>query len=786
MAEHSSVTQAPQDPAKKAVTVYGSTVAGDDPEAREDTGEYNDAELLQEAREFLDYVETAEADNRTRAAEMLRFIYKRFAQWPDKIYRDRTNENRPCLEINQLPQFINQILNDQRQNRPAIKIRPTSGDATVEVAEIYQDLIRHIEQDSNAAGAVDTAFRYCVAGNIGYWRFTTEYESETSFHQKICFKPIPNPFCVYYDPDCKEPDGSDCEKVLITEDINKDEFARRYPDADPIDWQSTDPTLTSWINGDAIKIADYLHVVKSMDTLYQMQNGDVHFESEKPDDWPEEMAWPPSEEWYVNKRDVDRRSVRWEVINGIQVLERHEWAGKYIPVVPVYGDETNIEGDVIRKGAADNAVDSQQMYNFLVTSAAEAAANQPKAPFLVTQEQIAGHEREFGDANIKNDPYLTYNKYSESGQEAGYGPPARQAPDVDVSGTLNQAAIFQQNLRATIGIQDPLSNMNVQDQSGRAILAKERVSNTGTFHFQDNLSRAICFGGQILVDLIPHIYDTERTLQLLREDGTQYTKTVNQQQPPIMPAGTGPMGMPMGGLQPNGQPPMAPPAPPPLRDLTVGEYDVVVESGPSYSTKRVEFANQVLELAQSNPQFWGVAGDIIVKNLDMPNAQAIADRLEVMLPPQIQMLKNNPDADPQVVALQNAMQQQGQQAQAGMQHLQQQLQEMSQQNQKLQSQLYTAAATAAMDKAKAARVTTDAQVDLQTQIMQSDDVKLHAKIDMEQLRADIRKQEQDHALQVIDRILAAIKLQQTQAQPIGPEINQERAFIPGGNGAAQP
>ena len=801
-------------PPARAATVLGNDpppATSDSPEAQQDTSDYSDAELLREARDFLDYVETAEADNRTRAAECLRFTYKRFAQWPDKIYRDRTNENRPCLEINQLPQFVNQVLNDQRQNRPAIKVRPVSDDATVEIAEIHQDLIRHIEYDSNAPGAIDNAFRYAVAGNVGFWRFTTEYEDEDSFNQKICFTPIPDPFAVYYDPDCKEPDGSDCERVLVSQEMNKNEFQRLYPDASPIDWETTDPVLTAWLKPDMIRIADYLHVVKRKETLYLMHNGDRHFASEKPVDWPEELSWPPNEDWYVDKREVDRRSVRWEVINGLQVLERHEWAGKFIPIVPVYGDETNIEGDRIRKGLIDGAIDSQQMYNFLITSAAEAASNQPKAPYLVTSEQVAGHEREFGQANIKNYPYLTYNKFTEGGQEAGYGPPQRQSVDTDVQGLLAQAQVFQMNLRATIGIQDPLQNMQVQDQSGRAILAKERVSNTGTFHFQDNLSRAIAYGGRILLDLIPHIYDTQRTLQLLKEDGTQYAKQVNVPSPMPPQMGqqmgqTGPLGMPApGGLQPNGQanpaavPPQPVQAPPRIRDLTVGSYDVMVEAGPSYSTKRVEFANQAMELAQSYPAFWGIAGDILVKNLDMPNAEKIADRLKVMLPPPIQMLENNPDADPQVIALQSAMQQQTQQSQAQIQQLSQELQKANNSLLQTQSQLHITKAQAADAQSKANTTMATAQADIQTQRMESNDVRERIRMDREemlaenqrkreelnanivqeraQLSAQIKQDQAELALQTIDRITNLIALQQKQAQPVAQEAEQMTAPV---------
>src|SRR5271157_3122612 len=422
-----------------------STTHEDTPATSEDQRDYTDEQLLDEARKFLDEVETADGENRSRAAEMLRFAYKRSTQWPDKIRREREGDNRPCLEINQILSFLNQILNDIRQNRPSIKVRGASDDATEEMAEIRQDLIRHIEYDSQADAIYDNGVRYAAAGNIGYWRVCTEYEGEDSFDQKIMLKPIPNVMSVYYDMECSEPDGSDAEKCLVTEEISKDDFERRYPEAAPVDWQSTDPILTAWIKPDTIRIADYLHKVRHVETLYQMQDGTNMWES----DFEEQGQPIPEEGEYLQKREVDRVEVRWEVINGQEILERHEWAGTYIPVVAVYGDVTNIEGEIIRQGLTDRAEDMQQMYNFTVTSAAEAIAIQPKVPWLVAEGMIEGRERDWGNLNVKNFPYLSYRAFDEQGKPLP--PPQRQAPNVDVSSLFQQAQGYQQDMRLVIG-----------------------------------------------------------------------------------------------------------------------------------------------------------------------------------------------------------------------------------------------------------------------------------------------------------------------------------------------
>src|SRR5208337_2090739 len=695
-------------------TLPENTSFEDKPSTHEDQRDYDDAQLLEEARKFLDTVETADGENRSRAAEMLRFAYKRDCQWPDKIRREREGDNRPCLEINQIPAFLNQVLNDIRQNRPSIKVRGASDDATEEMATIRQDLIRHIEYDSQADAIYDNGVRYAAAGNIGYWRICTEYESEDSFDQKIVLKPIPNVMSVYYDMECSEPDGSDAEKCLVTEEISKEDFERRYPEAAPIDWQSTDPILTAWIKPDTIRIADYLHKVRHVETLYQMPDGSSVWESDL-----EKAKQPlPEEGEYLQKREVDRVEVRWEVINGQEILERHEWAGTYIPVIPVYGDQTNIEGETIRQGLTDRMQDSQQMYNFLITMAAEAAALQPKAPWLVPEGAIDQRERDWGMANTKNLPYLVYRATDEMGKPLP--PPQRSSPDVDVQGMLGQAALFQQDMRTVSGVPDPTAQMQTQDQSGRAILAKERVSATSTYHFVDNLSRALRYTGRILLDAIPHYYDTQRTLMLLREDGSQYKTTVNQAQPQTAPV-----------LDMHGNMIQEPQVLPPFNDLTTGKYDCVVDTGPSYASKRVEFVNSVMDLTQSNPNLWQVAGDLLVKNMDWPGAEDVADRLKVMLPPPILAQEASRSQDPMVTALSQQMQQLQQQSQQQMQAAGAQMQKLQQDLQQAQTQVLQERASKAQMQAAQAGKDQQAQADIAMQQMKSQDVQLHGRIDQE-------------------------------------------------------
>jgi hypothetical protein len=763
----------PAVPPERVQSIFGSTVFGagqpngmvhDDPERGEDKEKsaQDDAELLREAREFLDYSDTQDSENRNRASEMLRFCYKRGSQWPDQIRRERERDNRPCLEYNQMPAFINQIANDERQNRPAIKVRGASDDATAKMAEIRQDLIRHIEYDSAADQSYDQAFRYAVAANMGYWRVVTEYESEDSFDQVLRVIPIKDIFSVHYDPDCVEPDGSDAGRCLVTEDISKDEFERRYPDAAPIDFSTTDPLITAWVKPDSIRIADWLHKVYYDDVLYFKHDGTTAWESDLGDEQPEGA--------YIDKKTVERCRIDWEVINGVEVLERHEWAGKFIPIVPVWGDVTNVDGEIIRQSLIERAVDAQQMYNFWMTTAAEIAAMQPKSPWIVAAEAIAGQEKNWGMANTKPFPYLTYRATSELGQPLP--PPQRSSPNVDVGGMLDQANLCLQNMRQVIGIADPLQNMQVEDnQSGRAILAKERVASTSTFHFVDNLSRAIRYTGKVLLDLIPSIYDTQRTLQLLREDGSQYTAEVNTPKPQ-MPQIPG----------------QAPPPPSPddqeaaaqsnkINDLSTGRYDVVVDSGPSFASKRAEFVNSVMELSSANQSVWPAVGDLAVKHMDWPGAEDVSASLLALAPPQIQALRASKSKDPIVIGLGQQVQQLTQQLQQVQQQAAAKIQQMTTENQKMQSQIYAKDMQVTTEKGKTSQAVSaarnanlDAQADIITQKMEQQDVMAQEEGERERLEHEKIMDKARLGLELFDRLLHMAEIQQKQAQPVGPEV----------------
>lgn len=683
------------------------------------------------------YVQEVDYDNRKAAEDDNAFVWVKGRQWPDRIRQQRDADGRPWLEINQLPQFIHQVVNDQRQNRPAIKVRPFSSGANEDSAEVLEGLTRRIEYDSQAPAVYDTGFEQAVTTGRGYWRICTEYESETSFNQVVRLRQIPNFLAVAMDPDYQCPDASDAEWCFIAETMTQDEFKERYPDAQPLDFEAMDTQtlIAKWIEGnDKLVVADYFEREYTSTTLCLLDDGSSIDKDDLPEaDPPVEGAPPDQPDTYAGKRVVDEREtkecrVRWYKCYGGGILETYEWAGRYIPVVCVIGDCTIVDGKRVYQGLVRRARDVQTMFNFWQTKATEQLALAPAAQWLIPDESIEGYETVWDNANIRNFPRLPYN------HDPTRPPPQRIDPVPAQMGVLQQANECRQDFYTTIGIYPPSLGKESNEISGIAINYRQQQGDRATFHFVDNLSRAIEHTGRIILDLIPHIYDTQRQLAVLQEDGNPRFVTINQQDPV-----TGQV----------------------LNDVKNGEYSVAVDVGPSYATRRMEAAQSMLEFMQAYPQAAQLLGDMLARNQDWAEADKIAARLQVMLPPPIQMMEAQQGGDPKVAALASSMQQQQGQFQGAMQQMQGQMQQLQAQNQKLTQQV----AQAKLSGMKVAMQATAAQ----------HDAEMKAGAESQRTATDGFRADSDRLGLVLDFIVDLMQLQQKQAQPVVPEAAQVAA-----------
>lgn len=571
-----------------------------------------DDDLLKEARERLAACVKHSADDRREAAEDFRFIAGE--QWPADMRQLRQVEARPCLTINKLPAFVHQVVNDQRMNRPSIKVHPVDDGADVEVAEVVQGMIRYIEYNSNADVAYDTSVQHATIGGFGYFRLVTDYCDDDSFEQEIKFRRVQNPFSVYIDPWSQEPDGSDMQYAFITELVSKVDFKSQYPNAKAYSAEALTvgqgDSATVWMSDDSVRVAEYYKFVLESAKLVRLEDGRDIYESDM-QDGDVVMVGPDGKPMM---RDTTRRKVMWYKITGADVLESTEIPCKWIPVFPVYGDEQIVDGKIRRNGMVRFARDPQRMYNFWMTSATEEVSLRPKTPFIGAVGQFETAKKDWKQANTRSFAFLEYDPVEVGG---GVAPAPQRQSMADVpTGVLAMAMHASDNIKATTGIFDASLGAGGNETSGRAITARQREGDTANFHYTDNEARTIRHAGRCIVYMIPRIYDTPRIVRILGPDEKMDMVPVNTPNLEQKPTQDGAIKAVM-------------------NDLKTGKYDVTIGVGPSYSTKRAEAVDAMMQVGQSYPQIWQIAGDKLIRAMDWPDADEIADRVAKTLPPEL-------------------------------------------------------------------------------------------------------------------------------------------------------
>ncbi len=610
------------------------------------------AHKLSQMRSRFKMAIAAYSDTREDQLDDLRFMAAspdNHYQWPADVLSTRgsvqgqTINARPCLTINKLPQHVRQVTNEQRQNRPSPNVIPVDDDADIEVAEIFDGMIRHIEYMSDADVAYDTACDNQVTYGEGYIRILTEYCDETSFDQDIKIGRVRNSFSVYMDPTIQDPCGADAEWCFITEDILKADYERMYPNAMPVSSIMTqgvgDQALSQWLSETTVRIAEYFYCDYKPETLNLYPDGTTTYQGTPQDKIMRQMGLKPT-----RQRKLQRKSIKWCKTNGYEIIEERDWAGAYIPVIRVIGNEWSIEGQLEISGLVRNAKDAQRMYNYWVSQEAEMLALAPKAPFIGYGGQFEGYEEKWKTANTQNYPYLEVNPDATDGAGNMLPLPQRAQPPMAQTGLIQAKMGASEDIKAATGQYNASLGMTSNERSGRAILARQREGDVGTYHYVDNLARAIRHVGRQLVDLIPKIYDTQRIARVIGVDGESKMVRLDPNQPQAVQKLVNEQGVVVEKIYNPG----------------VGKYDVKVTTGPSYLTKRQESMDAMSQILQGNPNLWAAAGDLFVKNMDWPGAQEMAQRLKKMIDPKLLQEEDDPAlqaANQQIQAMQQQMEQ---------------------------------------------------------------------------------------------------------------------------------
>lgn len=597
-----------------------------------------DEDVIKEARERWKDCEEHDREARELRTDDLRFSNPAEPeQWPEELKQMRQNAvggARPCLTFDQTNPFLNQVINAARESKPSITVRPVDSGSDVKVAETLSCLIRHIEDHSRADIAYDTAIDYAARCGLGYFRVVTEVTNYAQNEQEILIQRIADPDSVRLDPDWQEPDGSDIAFGFVESQMTKRAFTRKYPKAKAVDF---DTDKDGWFTEKMVRIVEYFNVREEKENILVIvdENNEEAEYCEK-DYWDlvQETGMRPD---VVRTYEAKTRKVDWYKLTGAEVLEKTEFPASYVPIIPVIGSEVWIEGKRHLSGLIRPMKDPQRAYNYDRNNYIEHVSLQNKIPYLIAAEAVEGREGEWGSANTSNAAYLTYNYTDSDGKTLPT--PQRQMPPAASSAYAQGSQMALADIQAGIGMFQANLGQRSNETSGVAIDSRKAQGETASFHYIDNRNRSIRHCGRILLEMIPRVYDTKRQLRILGESGepTNVTLDPDLQQSHEMKGNT------LAAFNPS-----------------IGNYDVSVQAGPAYGTRRQEALQALKEVINGNPQALALLGDQLISLTDMPNAEKFAKRMKFMLPPEVKAAEdaeNQGQESPEVMQVKQQAQQ---------------------------------------------------------------------------------------------------------------------------------
>lgn len=570
----------------------------------------SEKDIFEEARDRLQIALTADSDNRNRAKDDL--LFREGDQWDSKTSPITSSSmDTPELTINLTDALVRRVVNNMKQQRPRGKCHPVGDGAQVEIAELINGIGRHVEYRSEASVAYDTAGDSAVTVGWGYWRIVSEYVSPDSFDQDLRILPIRNIFTVYVDPGAIMPTASDMGWAIISIKMKRTEYKRLYPRMDNVAWSDTgrDEWRADWEEAEEIRLAEYFRIREKSETLYQLrdaQGGEfTRFKSDMPT--PESLA--AAGIVVTGERESSRRQVEWFRLNGTRVVDRAILPGTWIPIIRCEGNATDVDGKIMRRGMVRAMQDPARMVNYGEVAKIKRLGLTPQAPWIAAEGQLDGHPEW---ENTNREPYavLTYKPVTvmTAQGEVVLPPPARQQPAGIEAGFAEFTNAMRSNLLAVAGMpNDPGQDMGGQVVSGKAIQRRDRISDQSHYQYYDNQTLAIAQTWRIMLEWIPHYFSEERMQRIIGEDGVPRMVKINAKDPAAKVK----------------------------NDLTIGRYDVVMDTGPGYDTKREEGADTLLGMLSSPPiaeSLMKIAPDLIFRSIDHPYMQEIADRFSALTP----------------------------------------------------------------------------------------------------------------------------------------------------------
>ena len=614
------------------------------------TDKNKDSDILQSMRDFRKRAESYWSEIYDQAAEDIEFCVNKDSQWDSKARAERAANNRPCVTINKIASFVHQQTNAMRANKMTLNAIPVGNDDVAE-AEIQDALIEYVLKSSKADIATDWAGGRAIMGGFGFYRVTTEYENEISFNQDIKVKRIENPQSTYLSPEIKCPYGSDTTEAITGEWLSKAEFKRQFPDKDAVSADDLTEVM-DWQSEDTVFVAEYYAIEYIQDTLYLLADDETILKS-KLDEYEGDEGLE-----IVNERKTQTKKVMWYKCSRDAILEQTEIKADFIPIILVVGDEQWVKNKRYWNSLITNAKDPQIIYNYARTAQLEQLQKAGNRPWVADGRSIEGYEAHWADLNNPNMTYIPYNSTDDNGNPIA--PPFMATAYQGSPDLMREVMTSADEIKATTNIHDASLGAQGNETSGRAIMARQRQSDQGNFHFLDNFKRAYEHLGRVILSMIPNYYDTQRVLRITQDDVVYKTLLINTPQDSEM-AQKYAKELENAQVGINGL----------FNDVTVGKYDIRIAAGADYNTQREEAREVLIELGRAYPQLMEIAGDLIIRAFDFPDADKISERLKLLLPPQLQGEDGDaPEMPPE-------LQQQMQQMQQQMQQMEQALQQAS-------------------------------------------------------------------------------------------------------------
>lgn len=567
----------------------------------------SDEALLKEIRSRYDAARAAWDEVRDEGDIDLRFVSG--DPWSPKDREAREKAGRPCLRVDELSQYFNQSINDVRANPLAVKFSPRGGGASEKGAEFYQSKMREIEYRSKAQMAYTTAFENCVQRSYGAVRLETRWvDDETDpWRQELWIVPVVNPNQITPDPYFQRPDGSDLRYLFDEEAVPWDEFARDYPDAEAKSF-SADLKLTApkWVREDSVTVANYWTVEVERKTL----------RTTKPDG-------------AKVSRDLETRRVWCYRTNGVEILSKKQWAGKYIPYAFCLGKVLwRTDGGEAKRTILSMtrlARDPQMLYAYYRTCEAELVGLTPKFPYFAYRGSLDKAQKDLVAQSLHEPVAVIEVNPTVEGVPPGtiLPMPQRQPYEPPIAALEMGAESARRAIQAAMGISPlPTDALRQNQKSGKALDRIESSQQKGSYHFKDHYQSLIEFVGIMAEDLIDKVHDTATATAVRHEDESSEMVPIND---------------------PNN----------PASIQTKGNYLVTVSAGPSFESMRAEAADFLDKIAGLPQVFPLVASEIVRLKQLGPEGDRIAEILEMLKPPQVQQMlqakKEGGQQDPQML-----------------------------------------------------------------------------------------------------------------------------------------